>query len=307
LYEQKDPEKMLSRIDQRYPAFETVKKIYIALMNYLQVAAGSGEGMSYPLDLPVFCKNFSLDVVEASNAIQILALQGVLSFNETSFQPSTVEFTVNKTDLMELENTHEDLGEIIKGLLRSYEGIFDYPTIINERMLASFTRKSAEAIITHLKKLHHFGIIRYKQSDSSPLVFLIKNRMYHDDFWFDEKTVVKQRKQAHLRAEQMNQYLEEKTRCRNLYISGYFGESSGEPCGICDNCIDQKKRSTTNEEFDQVSGKVISLLKNHSCTIDELFKQMRLFDEKKLWEVVNYLIAENIVTTGSDQKLQVKH
>ncbi|HQY19192.1 MAG TPA: ATP-dependent DNA helicase RecQ, partial [Ferruginibacter sp.] len=45
----------------KFPAPEEVKKVYTALMNYLQVPAGSGEGISYAFDLADFSQKFSLD------------------------------------------------------------------------------------------------------------------------------------------------------------------------------------------------------------------------------------------------------
>jgi len=41
---------------------------------------------------------------------------------------------------------------------------------------------------------------------------------------------------------QMVTYVKEEGECRSRIIGKYFGDSQIKPCGICDNCLKQKKR-----------------------------------------------------------------
>ena len=106
----------------------------------LLAAAGGGEGESYEFDMAAFGKNFNLDILKVTYGIQALAKEDILSYNEMVFKPSTAMFTSSKKDLEDFENNYPHLEPVIKGLLRSYEGIYDFPVSIYESSLARFLR-----------------------------------------------------------------------------------------------------------------------------------------------------------------------
>ncbi len=63
LYQPGEIEVLLNQTTIRYPGAQEIKKIYTALMNHLQVAAGGGEGESYDFDVAGFSKNFDLNIL----------------------------------------------------------------------------------------------------------------------------------------------------------------------------------------------------------------------------------------------------
>ena len=61
---------------------------------------------------------------------------------------------------------------IIKGLLRSYEGIFDYPSSINENHLAKFISVKKEKLIADLnrnKKNGHYRVYSSKRKSANKI------------------------------------------------------------------------------------------------------------------------------------------
>jgi ATP-dependent DNA helicase RecQ len=114
LQQAKESDDLLKQVAIRYPLPAEIKKIYTALMNHLQVAAGTGEGRSFDFDLAVFSKNFNLNILQATYGVQALAKEDILSFNEMFFKPSTVVFTVSKNDLREFEQMHPELEPLSK-------------------------------------------------------------------------------------------------------------------------------------------------------------------------------------------------
>ncbi|RYF87588.1 MAG: ATP-dependent DNA helicase RecQ, partial [Chitinophagaceae bacterium] len=189
LYQPKETKELMSQADIRYPLPEDIKKIYTALMNHLQVAAGGGEGESYEFDIAVFGKNFNLDILKVTYGIQALAKEDILSYNEIFFKPSTVMFIASKKDLEEFEKTNAQLEPVIKGLLRSYEGIYDFAVTVYEISLSRFLKMDINKTIAALKELHRYGIIQYRPPTDKPQLSLQKNRMYADDFKIDGNQV----------------------------------------------------------------------------------------------------------------------
>lgn len=182
LYSDKEITDLKSQADIRFPKEEEIKKTYTALMNQLQVPAGLGEGMSYDFDMGSFASNFKLNILTTTYAVKALEQEDILSFNEVAFKPSTVVFTVEREQLVEFERMYPDLEDTIKGLLRSYEGIFDFPATLYETQLAKFLRKSIVIVKDDLNKLKQYGIIDYSPQKDNPQVYLLKNRMYADSF-----------------------------------------------------------------------------------------------------------------------------
>ncbi len=213
LHNQKEPEDLLRQAAIRFPLPEEIKKIYTAVMNHLQVAAGTGEGRSFDFDLAVFSKHFKLNILQATYGVQALAKEDILSYNEIFFKPSTVVFNLSKNDLQEFESMHPELEPVIKALLRSYEGIFDFPVTIYEGLLAGFLKVNQQRLSGALKQLHQHGVIRYEPVSDKPQLFLLKSRMYSDDFKIDHKQILLRRSHYEERVKAIIRYLGETSEC----------------------------------------------------------------------------------------------
>ena len=160
LYNDHELEDLQLQVNSRYPSPEEIKTVYISLMNHLQVAAGGGVNASYNFDLTSFCNAFKLNIVTANYAIKALEQEEFLSFNEAYFKPSSVVFTSTKEQLESFEKDHPQFEAILKSLLRSYEGIFDFPSAINEIKLAKMSGiKEAAIVSSMLRQVQQFGIL----------------------------------------------------------------------------------------------------------------------------------------------------
>ncbi|MCY7292165.1 MAG: RecQ family ATP-dependent DNA helicase [Ferruginibacter sp.] len=303
LHSAKETDDLLYKIETKYPSLPKLKMIYLALMNHLQIAAGTGEGLSYDLDIAAFAQNFKLNVLEATYGIQALAQEGLFGFNEMMFKQSTVEFCVNRTDLEEFEKMHQSLEPVIKGLLRSYEGIFDFPCTVYENLLAKFVKLSADQLKNALQELHKNGIIIYKAATEKPQIFLFKNRMYSDDFFIDNKAMTIRKSEASKRAKAIVFFVNNNAKCRSGIISAYFGEQNTTDCGICDNCINNTEAKLPAEEFKKVSEKIITLLKTENLSYKEILKKLKPLRERSVWLVISFLISEEEIFTNENNLL----
>jgi ATP-dependent DNA helicase RecQ len=306
LYDEKELAELHAKINLKYPEPAEIKKVYTALMNHLQVAAGSGEGISFDFDIASFSANFKLNILQATYCIQALAQEDLLSYNEIFFKPSTVEFIISKNDLAEFEIQHPEMEDIIKGLLRSYEGIFDYPCTIYESMLAKFLKLPITEIILQLKKLQQYHIIKYNQVSEKPQVFLIKNRMYADDFKINTQNVLERKENFRTKINAIIAFATDKKKCRSKLIAAYFGDNDVPDCKICDNCIAKQDEGLSTDLFKQLSDKIITLLKEEPLQVNKLLKKLKPANENNIWKVIDYLTAEKILFTDSDKKITLK-
>lgn len=306
LHSSKETDDLIYKIETKYPSLPKLKMIYLALMNYLQVAAGTGEGLSFDIDLASFAQHFKLNMLEATYGIEALGQEGLISFSEMMFKQSTVEFKSSKRDLEEFEILHPKLVQIIKGLLRSYEGIFDFQCIIYEKILAGFIKIPHAELTRSLQELHQKGIIDYKPSSEKPQIFLLKNRMYNDDFYLDMHAMNIRKTEATKRTKAIENYVINSAFCRSKIIGNYFGESNAKDCGICDNCINNTEAKLSTEEFKIVSDKIIELLKIEKLTYKQLIQKLKPVRQRSLWLVITFMIAEEIIENGEKELLTLK-
>jgi ATP-dependent DNA helicase RecQ len=300
LHSPKETDDILYKLETKYPTAEKLKTIYMALMNYLQVAAGIGEGQSYDMDIATFAQHFKLNILVATYGIQALAQEGLVSFNEMLFKQSTVEFCVNKNDLQEFQNQQPELAETIRGLLRSYEGIFDYPCTIYENPLSKFIKISVEDLIKNLHLLHQYKIIDYKPASDKPQILLLKNRMYNDDFVIDLKAMNIRKEEAKKRAEAITLFVHATTSCRSKYIAAYFGDNDVPNCGICDNCIKNTDATLAPYQFKIASDKIIDIIRKDKVTVNDILRRMKPLKQRSVWLVINYLLAEEKIATNEN-------
>lgn len=288
----------------RYPDKGEIKRVYTAVMNYLQIPAGSGEGNSYDFDLAAFTAAFKINILTATYAIKTLEQEDILQFNEVFFKPSTAVFTCDKIQLEEFEQQFPQYESLIKGLLRSYEGIFDFAASIFESQLAAFIKKKLPDVLQQLKALHQAGIIDYAPRKDKPQLTLLQNRMYADSFVINLEGYKLRKLNFDNRVKAIDSYIEQKVQCRSQMIAAYFNDRNVKACGICDNCINQQQIVVTAEEFSAITTEILTEITQQSLLIKELLKQLKHIKREKFWKVFNYLQAEKKVFTTREGVIQ---
>lgn len=304
LYQAKETKDLMEQAAIRYPLPAEIKKIYTALMNHLQVAAGGGEGETHDFDMAAFGKHFNLDILNITYGIQALAKEDILSYNEVFFKPSTVIFTASKSDLAEFERMNPSLEPVIKALLRSYEGIYDFAVSIFESSLSRFLKVDMVTTIAALKELHRHGIIQYTPPSDKPQLYLQKNRMYADDFRIDDQQVKKRRAHYEKRVAAMTGYLHDTTHCREALLAAYFAAPTQKNCGICDNCINNHLTNLPEAAFRKIAQDIFDLLDAGPMDIKILVKHLSNTKQKDVWQVIQFLQAEEKLQQSAEGMIQ---
>lgn len=289
----------------RFPDKEELKQTYTDLMNFLQVPAGIGEDRTIDFDIATFCDRFKRNILQTNYSLQALADEGLIMIHEKNLRPSILVFAVSKTELDEFEKTMPEFEPVIKALLRNYEGIFDYPSSIYETVLAKFTSIPIEKIKKQLLQLQQIGIVDYSPQSESPKILLLQNRMYSDDFKINLKEQ-KARKEKHLqRIEAIVGYVKNQSQCRSVYIGNYFSDDSIRPCGVCDVCNEKSKEKIKNKSFKEVSSLIMKKAVQNKIALNDIKDLSREKGEEHINSVLDYLIAENVISLDKSGKFFV--
>ena len=298
LYDDRDIHELEKLADLRFPSLKDIRDVYQSIANYLQIPVGSGEGEYYDFDISDFLKKFKLVGHTTLYSLKSLEQENLLTFNEQVFNPSTVVFTTDKNQLRNIENENVKLDNTIKTLLRAYEGIFDQPTSISEKMMAGLLKTDYEEVKKQLQLLHKMGIIEYQPQKDTPQLFLSINRIKAEDVRIDMAAYIKRKEQSRRSMKQTVEFVDGNTACRSQVIGFYFGDEKIKACGICDNCLRQKASILSKEEFETLHHRIINLIKLEPLHTKDLLLKLNGVKKEKAWKVIEFLQAENKISVN---------
>jgi len=295
LFQTEDIKDLKKLPDLRFPSIPEIKRVYQSIADYLQIPVGTGESNYYDFDLIEFSKNFKLDSFQVMYVLKVLEQEGHLSFSENIFLPAQVEFTADKNVLNEAEKNYPKTADVMKCLLRTYEGIYDNRISINEKQIAKLCNLPYEKIYIDLQELHHAGIINYLPQKETPQIHFILNRAPAKTLHINQDSYLQRKKQYAERVETMLDYLRSETACRSKFIADYFTEIKNENCGICDNCLKQKKLDLTRDDFKTIEQLIYKAIPPQGIYTKELLAELNSVKKEDFWKVFQMLEDENLI------------
>ncbi len=281
VYDNKELDELQALPDVRFPTLDNIRLVYQAIVNYLQVPTGLGEGVYYDFDITDFGSKFKLDAWLTTYALKALEQDGWLSFNEQVFLPSKVQFVTGKEWLYGFEKSSPLLEPLIQTLLRTYEGIYDVPVSIHEKTLAFLLRKEQEEVVKQLKILDANAIIEYIPQKDKPQLYFLRRRVKAENLFINMADYEKRKQQYKERIAAIIRYIREKKQCRSQYIAAYFGDKAVRDCGICDNCRNRQEQPLSAEDFKQIHQRINGILGVSPISIDTLLQQLNGIKKKK--------------------------
>lgn len=305
IYQPDGLDNLRSLPDKRFPPVPEIKRVYQALADYLQIPVGVGEGQYFDFDLLEFVKNFKLENMLVINTLKVLEQEGHITFSESIFLPSQVNFNTTREAIEQFEHSHPETENLIRCLLRTYEGIFDNRVSVHEKQLAWLCRLPIEEVQKQLLLLQSFGIIEYLPQKDTPQIHFLLNRAPAQYLQINQDHYLERKKQFTERVENMIRYILLPEQCRSRYISNYFGDTESKDCGNCDNCLTRKRKAISPEEFLQIErGIKQNALAGISVTM--LLKQLGQFSKEKVWTVLDFLQTEEIIRIDEQEIIHLK-
>ena len=247
LYNEMDAQAARRRIETSYPPLETVRKVYEAIFNHLQVTVGGGKDAVFDFDLMEFSTRFKLFPLTVFNSIKLLELNGYMALTDVLDNPTRIMFRTSREELYKLQVDRTDLDSFLRVLLRLYTGLFTEFVAVDEAYIARMSGYSEARVKELLYQLSVMRVIRYIPRRSSPLLILQEERLPVEDVAIAPATYHRRREMEELRAAAMVEYAENGSQCRSVMLREYFDEPHPEPCGVCDVCLSRRREEMVNE------------------------------------------------------------
>lgn len=295
LYDERELETLKALPDMRYPGIDTIRNVYRNVVHYLQLPEGETPGHSYDFNLKDFIKKFSQDVQTTLFGLKALEQNGWLTFNEQVFTPATIRFNIYKNDLYEYEKNFAGYEPLIKTLLRTYEGIYDYPVAVSEGYIAHLLQYDLAVVKDQLRKLHIDRVIIYEPQKEDPQVMLTRTRIKTALLQIDTEAHNKRKGIFSERIDKIINYIKDTDTCRSKSIGNYFGDGKMNDCGICDNCLRKKRSTLSQDTFNTIAASLQQMLQT-PLTAEEILKQLSGHPKDHIWTVINFWVDEGKLT-----------
>lgn len=288
----------------KFPGIATLRKVYHALGNYLQVPVGTGQGKSYDFDFDSFLEKFKLNSNEVVYSLQALKQEEIITYVEKIFSPSSVQFISDRTRIEAFENTYTDLEAITKTLLRTYAGIFDGPVNINETQLAWILKRDIVSIKEQLYQLHQAGIIEYVPKNNKPQLTFLQERVRSEELEINHKNYQNRKKEYEERIHKTVGYIHSIS-CRSQFIGSYFGDKEITACGICENCQEEYYASKRELQVAALIEIIPQKLREEPKTMEWLIQETGA-DEKTFLTAIQFLKNEQKIKVFQEGRIGLK-
>lgn len=284
--------------DSEFPPLEQVKIIYDKLCSYLQIAIGDGYSSAFAFDIFDFCHREHLYAGTVRAALKLLQQNGYITLTDEMTHPARVIFTVNRDDLYKVNIARKDLDDVMRTMMRLYNGIFTEFRPIEESRIAAVSGYSVEHVKQMLKLMWQMHIIRYIPINHLPLVFFNEERLDIKNIYISPESYLYRRNLVHERLDAMQSYADNSEECRSVVLQRYFGDTEATPCGVCDICLSRRKTTANIEE------QILSLLGKESLSARELCNLIKA-DPEVIALTLSRLQKENKISRSKSGKLSI--
>lgn len=302
LFDNADKTKLKKHITVAFPEIASIKRIYQALCNYLQIAEGFGKNQVFEFSLQGFAQAFKFQQAMVYNSLKILQREGYLEFTEEVDSPSRIYFSVSRDDLYRFQVANSSIDGFIKLLLRSYTGLFTGYVSVDEDVLAKRAGLSQDQVYNYLKHLRKSNVIDYVPRNRTPFIYFTKERLNVERLKISKESYDTRKKELITRIDAVIHYATSTTRCRSQILLEYFGENDSPPCGNCDVCKSLEKMEMTSFEFNKVGEQVKKILEK-PCNYEKLLLELK-GDQQKMRQLIKWMLDNEKIIYRIDNNLE---
>ena len=300
LYNANDIRISLEKIKTAFPSVQEIKRIYKSLFQNYRIANGELLEDSFEFNLLQFSNTYKYNSAKVDTTLRLLHNNGIVDISNNYNKKSTVQFLATSNQVLNYTKANNTSSRLIKLLLRSYGGVFEQETKINEFWLSKKVGILSIKVVEVLEQLHTEEIIDYKKATkNADLYFLIPRE---DDKTINSisKNITKYIQQKIKKSEDILQLVKNDAVCRSSQILVYFNETTISECGMCDVCL--KKKSS----YSNVSANILDYLNNQKEANSHQICNHISSNEANVLVNLQQLLSEEIIAINNYNQYYIK-
>jgi ATP-dependent DNA helicase RecQ len=288
LYYKGDLEDITKQIDQKYPPIENLRRVYQALANYYKLAVGGENFESYDFDFQAFISTFGLSAHDTHNALKKLEDEGLIQLSDSYYSPSKLFFKVDNHELYKFQIKTPNYDKFTKILLRMYGGdLFTSYITISESAIGNHFFAQASEVEKMLDYLQQVGVVTYQKQKNIPQLTFLTARQDANNLAIDVAEMQRRKQKDLDKVASVVRYVQEDRRCRMQFLQEYFDEFTKATCGVCDNCLKQKKKDVPIEVYTKYRQKILEIL---PANINQVIDYQLFNNKDYITEVIRRMI-----------------
>ena len=301
LYNKNDIVLFKDRLLQTLVSIKEIKEIYKKLYQIFFIALGELHVTAFSFNILEFCKKYNFSVLKVDATLKILSNHDIIEINSQFNKKSTLQFIVTSKKLLSYLSKNTHLKQFTNTILRTYAGLFEQETNINEFFIAKKAGITTKQVLINLERLQKENLITYTPVISDAEICFLHPR--EDDITINRhskeiKLFLTQKKK---KAIELIDFVKNKKVCRSILLLTYFDEKTEKRCGICDVCLSQKKAKTTN-----ISKEIITVLTNKQALSSAEICNYINANKQDILIHLRQLIALDTITINYQNKYQLK-
>jgi ATP-dependent DNA helicase RecQ len=305
LYSEADIIRTRENFVRSFPSVENLKRVYQSLANYYKLAVGSSQWQSFDFKIDVFSKTYKLNAFDTFYSIKKLEENGLILLNESFFKPSVVMFSLNHEELYRYCIANRKMEPLIKGMLRLYGGeIYTEFVKVIESDLAQLIKSSVREIQKNLSFLHKNEILIYDPIKEKPQLTFLTPRVDSSKVIINKKDFDRRREIVNNKLERIIGYAKERKQCRTRIFQEYFNETSYLNCGVCDRCIQEKKRNSEQSDLEYIIKVVLNNSNENWISVEALKTRTDIKNDFLLTDAIRVLLDQNSIELSKEGQIR---
>lgn len=286
------------------PNTSYILEVYKKINQYFRLPYGEINCNWFDFDINEFCKIYNFEYLLCFNSLKTLEREGVIELNSSFYHQSELFFKATNHQVLAYSEMHQELGQLVKVILRNYGGLFENKSSINVGMIAAKLNTSKKIIIQNLNLLHRDGIVEFKTSNTNVQIQFLVPR--EDELTINKisKNITSFNKHQAEKVASVIHFVTENSICRVKLILDYFGETITDNCGTCDICISKKQESKVVHYHD-IAKSIINLLKIEESLSSKTIVTKLDLPEKHILICLQLLLENNKIIINSQHNFQL--
>lgn len=299
-----DDDQLKQQFLNNLPSISYLKTVYKKLNNYFRIPYGEGQESTHQFNFNTFCSTYQLATGITYNALKILDRHSIINLNQQFNYVSKVQVMVSSAMVFSYLEKQPQQELVLKALLRTYGGIFDFETQINVGLIAQKINVSDTQLINALKQLEKDKMINFHHANTDAEVTFLVPR--EDDITINiiAKEVEQQHQIKHQHINAVLNYVNNTTDCLNRQLLQFFGEISKTVCGVCSVCL-QHEVSRNAKDLTVILKQILWHLETESLSSRALIATLKLNSSLAL-EALKLGLELNKIEITSKNTYQLK-